>query len=54
MSDTAAELARYAAYARACNEALPIDEDAERIVARLLNARPPGYVKRKLLPRAKP
>lgn len=45
---TAADLARYGHYAKAVSEALPVDEDAERRVSKLMQQRPTGHVPRKL------
>jgi len=46
--DTAKELAACLAYARIVSEALPIDVEAERAVARALAKRSEHYVGRKL------
>lgn len=50
--DTAKDLAACLAHARRCVDALPIDEEAERMVSEMLRrSRPAGYVSRKLAPR---
>jgi hypothetical protein len=53
VGDVAKQLAQCLDYARVVNEALPVDEEADRMAERMLRDRDAGQVKRKLLPRSR-